>query len=177
MNIEYSPIGTIRSPFAQPTDMPIQPTGAIGIQGTIEVLDEFRAGLKDLDGFSHLILLYHFHQSSGFNLHPVPFWIVNRADCLRPENRSIRFRSACPSCDWTRSRLVCGTSRTWIFSTEPRSWTSSPTCRHSTRQKTCAPAGSRTRPRRSPTTDRMIGFSRARGPGSSSRAHYTRSVF
>lgn len=48
MNIEYSPIGTIRSPFAQPTDMPIQPTGAIGVQGTIDVLDEFRAGLKDL---------------------------------------------------------------------------------------------------------------------------------
>lgn len=46
MNSEYSPIGTIRSPFAQPTDKPIQPAGAIGIQGTIEVLNEFRAGLK-----------------------------------------------------------------------------------------------------------------------------------
>ncbi len=73
MNIEYSPIGTIHSPFAQPTDMPIQPTGALGVQGTIEVLEAFREGLKDLDGFSHLILLYHFHQSSGFNLQPVPF--------------------------------------------------------------------------------------------------------
>lgn len=73
MNIEYSPIGTIHSPFAQPTDMPIQPTGALGVQGTIEVLEAFREGLKDLDGFSHLILLYHFHHSRGFDLQPVPF--------------------------------------------------------------------------------------------------------
>ncbi|MFB1486513.1 MULTISPECIES: tRNA (N6-threonylcarbamoyladenosine(37)-N6)-methyltransferase TrmO [unclassified Thiocapsa] len=73
MNIEYSPIGTIHSPFAEPTDMPIQPTGALGVSGTIEVLDAFREGLKDLDGFSHLILLYHFHHSRGFNLQPVPF--------------------------------------------------------------------------------------------------------
>jgi tRNA-Thr(GGU) m(6)t(6)A37 methyltransferase TsaA len=73
MNIEYTPIGTIRSPFAEPTDMPIQPTGAVGVKGTIEVLETFRDGLKDLDGFSHLILLYHFHHSQGFNLQPVPF--------------------------------------------------------------------------------------------------------
>jgi tRNA (adenine37-N6)-methyltransferase len=73
MNIEYSPIGTIHSPFREPTEMPIQPTGAIGVQGTIEMLEAFRAGLKDLDGFSHLILLYHFHKGRGFDLQPVPF--------------------------------------------------------------------------------------------------------
>ena len=73
MKIEYTPIGIVHSPFAEPTEMPIQPTGALGVQGTIEVFESFREGLKDLDGFSHLILIYHFHQSRGFTLRPVPF--------------------------------------------------------------------------------------------------------
>ena len=37
------------------------------------MFDEFRAGLGDLDGFSHIVLLYHFHRSSGFDLEVVPF--------------------------------------------------------------------------------------------------------
>jgi len=53
--------------------MPIQPTGAADVKGTVEVYEEYRAGLKDLDGFSHIILLYHFHGNQGFNLHAVPF--------------------------------------------------------------------------------------------------------
>ncbi|MFA4916995.1 MAG: tRNA (N6-threonylcarbamoyladenosine(37)-N6)-methyltransferase TrmO [Syntrophales bacterium] len=73
MNIEYTAIGVIHSPFTKPEGMPIQPTGAAGVTGTVEVFEEFRAGLKDLDGFSHVILLYHFHRSEGFSLHVVPF--------------------------------------------------------------------------------------------------------
>jgi len=53
--------------------MPIQPAGADGVRGTVEVFEEFCDGLKDLDGFSHVILLYHFHRSRGFKLHVVPF--------------------------------------------------------------------------------------------------------
>ena len=53
--------------------MPIQPAGAAGVIGNVEVFEDFRAGLKDLEGFSHIILLYHFHRSQGFNLHVVPF--------------------------------------------------------------------------------------------------------
>ena len=71
--IELNPIGIIHTPFTKPEGMPIQPTGAAGIRGTIEVFEEFRPGLKDLDGFSHIILLYHFHRSHGFRLHVVPF--------------------------------------------------------------------------------------------------------
>ena len=73
MKIEYTPIGIIHSPFKEPVGMPIQPTGAAGVEGTVEVFEDFRAGLKDLEGFSHIILLYHFHRSQGFNLHVVPF--------------------------------------------------------------------------------------------------------
>jgi len=73
MTVELKPIGIIRSPFTVPRDMPIQPAAAIGITGTVEVHEEFRAGLKDLDGFSHIILLYHFHRSEGYRLEVVPF--------------------------------------------------------------------------------------------------------
>jgi tRNA-Thr(GGU) m(6)t(6)A37 methyltransferase TsaA len=73
MKIEFTPIGIIHSPFMEPEGMPIQPAGAAGVKGTVEVFENFRPGLKDLDGFSHIILLYHFHRSQGFNLHVVPF--------------------------------------------------------------------------------------------------------
>lgn len=73
MKIEFTPIGIIHSPFMELEGMPIQPTGAAGVKGSVEVFKEFHPGLKDLDGFSHVILLYHFHRSRGFNLHVVPF--------------------------------------------------------------------------------------------------------
>ena len=69
----YTPIGVVRSPFTTPEDMPIQPSGARGVSGSIELKEEFVEGLKDLDGFSHLYLLYHFHQSQGFSLTVTPF--------------------------------------------------------------------------------------------------------
>jgi tRNA-Thr(GGU) m(6)t(6)A37 methyltransferase TsaA len=73
MKIEFTPIGIIHSPFMDLEGMPIQPVGAAGVKGTVEVFEDFHPGLKDLDGFSHIILLYHFHRSHGFNLHVVPF--------------------------------------------------------------------------------------------------------
>jgi tRNA-Thr(GGU) m(6)t(6)A37 methyltransferase TsaA len=71
--IEFTPIGIIRSPFKDPEGMPIQPAGAEGVAGRVEVFDGYREGLRDLDGFSHLILLYHFHRSRGYALQVVPF--------------------------------------------------------------------------------------------------------
>ncbi|MBU1699009.1 MAG: tRNA (N6-threonylcarbamoyladenosine(37)-N6)-methyltransferase TrmO [Candidatus Eisenbacteria bacterium] len=70
---ELKPIGTIHSPFKELNGMPIQPAGAAGVKGTVDIFEEYRAGLKDLDGFSHIILLYQFHRSQGFNLQVVPF--------------------------------------------------------------------------------------------------------
>lgn len=71
--IEYRPIGTIYTPYTEREGMPIQPGGAEGVAGSIEIFEEFAAGLKDLDGFSHIILLYAFHQSKGYNLEVIPF--------------------------------------------------------------------------------------------------------
>jgi tRNA-Thr(GGU) m(6)t(6)A37 methyltransferase TsaA len=53
--------------------MPIQASGAIDVQGSIEIFPNFLAGLKDLEAFSHLILIYHLHLSRGFNLEVQPF--------------------------------------------------------------------------------------------------------
>lgn len=69
----FTPIGIIHSPHADLAGMPIQPAGAQGVPGTVEVLEEYVPGLRDLDGFSHVILLYEFHCSSGFELEVVPF--------------------------------------------------------------------------------------------------------
>jgi len=73
MKIEFIPIGVIHTPFKKPEGMPIQPAGAIGINGTVEIFEKYRAGLNDLDGFSHIVLLYFFHRSQGFNLRVVPY--------------------------------------------------------------------------------------------------------
>ena len=73
MKIEFQPIGVIHTPFTVLESMPIQPAGGDGVQGTVDVFEEYRAGLKDLDGFSHIILLYHSHHSRGFRTHVVPF--------------------------------------------------------------------------------------------------------
>jgi len=72
-SIEMKPIGAIRTPFTELAGMPIQPAGAADVCGTVEVFEEYEAGLKDLDGFSHVVLLYLFHRSDGFTLEVVPF--------------------------------------------------------------------------------------------------------
>ena len=71
--ISYSPIGIIRSPYKETKGTPIQTSGAKGVRGTVEILPECVEGLKDLDGFSHIILIYHFHLSKGYSLTVKPF--------------------------------------------------------------------------------------------------------
>lgn len=73
MNICLKPIGTIHSPFTRLDGMPIQPSGARDVKGTIVLEEKYAPGLKDLDGFSHIILLYHFHESEGYQLSVTPF--------------------------------------------------------------------------------------------------------
>ena len=71
--IEYKPIGIIHSPFKDPRGTPIQPRAAIGVRGVVEVFPEYVDGLKDLEGFSHIILLYHFHLVKGYRLLVKPY--------------------------------------------------------------------------------------------------------
>lgn len=71
--VKYKPIGVIYSPFKEPKGTPIQPAGARGIGGTVEVFPEYAEGLKDIEGFSHIILICHFHLSRGWSLEVKPF--------------------------------------------------------------------------------------------------------
>lgn len=73
MNFTFQAIGTIYSPFKTLEGMPIQPTGAIGVRGKIEMMPKYVEGLTDLEGFSHIILLYLFHKSNEFKLLVTPF--------------------------------------------------------------------------------------------------------
>ena len=72
-DIIIKPIGVIHTPHTDVKDMPIQPIAAEGIKGYIELLPEFLAGLKDIEGFSHLTLFYHFHKINGYELVVTPF--------------------------------------------------------------------------------------------------------
>ncbi len=71
--IKYDPIGVIHSPYKTTRGTPIQPAGAKGVAGSIEIFPEYVAGLADLDGFSHIYVLYHFHLSKKFALKVKPF--------------------------------------------------------------------------------------------------------
>lgn len=71
--VQYMPIGSIHSPFKDLEGMPIQPTGGRHIRGTVEIYPEYTDGLKDLDEFSHIILIYHLHLSDSYDLEVIPF--------------------------------------------------------------------------------------------------------
>ncbi|PNX53542.1 MAG: tRNA (N6-threonylcarbamoyladenosine(37)-N6)-methyltransferase TrmO [Thermoplasmata archaeon M9B2D] len=71
--IRYKPIGTIHSPFKEQRGTPIQPISGKGTKATVEVFPEYAKGLQDIEGFSHIILLYHFHLSKTISLVSIPF--------------------------------------------------------------------------------------------------------
>jgi tRNA-Thr(GGU) m(6)t(6)A37 methyltransferase TsaA len=71
--IIINPIGVIRTPHTDIRNMPIQPFAAKGVKGYIELLPEYAEGLSDLQGFSHITLLYHFHKIKGYKLKVIPF--------------------------------------------------------------------------------------------------------
>jgi tRNA-Thr(GGU) m(6)t(6)A37 methyltransferase TsaA len=66
------PIGVIRTPFAEGDEIPIQPAFSQAA-GQVEVYPEYAEGLQDIEGFSHIILLYALHRSSGYALRVKPF--------------------------------------------------------------------------------------------------------
>lgn len=70
------PIGVIRSPHKTKEDVPRQSYLSKDI-GELEVFPEYEDGLKDIEGFSHLVVLYIFHKAEGFALHVKPFLETN----------------------------------------------------------------------------------------------------
>ncbi len=71
--VEHEIIGIIHSPFHEPKGTPIQPTATKGVMGTVELFPEYAEGLDDVDGFSHLILIYQLHLVTTTSLKVKPF--------------------------------------------------------------------------------------------------------
>jgi tRNA-Thr(GGU) m(6)t(6)A37 methyltransferase TsaA len=71
--ITFRPIGIIATPFTEARGTPIQPRAARGVAGTVTLFPEYVEGLQDLEGFSHIFLIYHFHLSKTFSLKVKPF--------------------------------------------------------------------------------------------------------
>ena len=71
--MHLDPIGIISTPYTSLEQMPIQPQGAKETIATIEIDNAFTQGLNDLEGFSHIYLIYHFHQAIRTELEVIPF--------------------------------------------------------------------------------------------------------
>lgn len=71
--MHITPIGTIKTPFKQLEEMPIQPKGAMRAEGKLILEEAYALGLKDLEGFSHIYLFYHFHKANRTELTVTPF--------------------------------------------------------------------------------------------------------
>lgn len=70
--MRIKPIGIIHAPFKSKKEAPKQNYKSRAI-GRVEVFKKYQEGLKDIEGFSHLILIYNFHKSRGFKLLVTPF--------------------------------------------------------------------------------------------------------
>ena len=71
--IKLKPIGLIHTPYKEPKGVSIQGKFDRGIIGRIEIFPEYQKGLKDIEGFSHLILIYYFNRSKEVELVGTPF--------------------------------------------------------------------------------------------------------
>ncbi|UCF56628.1 MAG: tRNA (N6-threonylcarbamoyladenosine(37)-N6)-methyltransferase TrmO [Deltaproteobacteria bacterium] len=68
MEFKLKPIGILKTPYKSKSGMPIQGVFAPESKGRAEIFEKYEPGLKDIEGFSHLILLYVFHRSKGYEL-------------------------------------------------------------------------------------------------------------
>jgi len=77
ITIRLKPIGVVHSPFKKIEDIDTRkyadPRGFDPIGGELEIYREYEEGLKDTEGFSHLVIIYIFHKSGGYRLQTKPF--------------------------------------------------------------------------------------------------------
>lgn len=72
MDVTMMPIGAMRTPFAETGEIPKGPAAKHDAEGVIEIEPLFEAGLQDIEGFSHLYVLWHFHRAGGYELVAYP---------------------------------------------------------------------------------------------------------
>lgn len=70
--VEMRPIGFVRSPYSETAQIPKGLGAKHEAEGFLEILAEFEQGLTDIEGFSHLFVIWMFHQAEGFSLLGTP---------------------------------------------------------------------------------------------------------
>ena len=65
-------IGTVRSPYTETAQIPKGPGAEHHAEGVLELLPQYEAGLADVEGFSHLYVIWLFHRVSGYELTATP---------------------------------------------------------------------------------------------------------
>lgn len=72
MDVAMTAIGTMRTTFGNTAEIPKGPEAKHEAEGVIEIDPAFAAGLQDIEGFSHLYVLWHFHRADGWDLIAYP---------------------------------------------------------------------------------------------------------
>lgn len=72
--IVFQPIGVLHTPFQQREGTPRQAVGAREYTATLEIFEEYQEGLKDVEGFSHLVVLFSLHRVERADLTACPPW-------------------------------------------------------------------------------------------------------
>ncbi len=86
------PIGFVSSPYKDASEVPKGLGAKHEADGVLKILPEFEAGLTDIEGFSHLVVIWEFDRSPKLELRGDP--TIDRMECLPPDLRAVRTRSA-----------------------------------------------------------------------------------
>ena len=127
--ITFKPIGIIHSPFNRQEGTPIQPAAAQGARGHIEIFDDYIDGICDLDGFSHIYLLFHLHLSKSYRLKVKPYLDNQLRGVFATRAPGAPTPSACRLSNCSTSAAIGLRSKMWTSSTAHLCWISNPMCR------------------------------------------------
>jgi tRNA (Thr-GGU) A37 N-methylase len=105
MDFTLTTIGLIHTPFTLPSETPIQSSRSKA-GGWVEVFPEFAEGLQDIEAFSHLYLLYHFHQTDQINLLVEPFVDDRKHGIFATVTHSDQIILGSPLSNWYRDRIT-----------------------------------------------------------------------
>ena len=73
MEIKFKPVGVVHSPYKTVENMPIQPSAGMDTEAEIEIFPEYAEGLSDIEGFSHLYIIFHLNMVKKHKLKVIPF--------------------------------------------------------------------------------------------------------
>ena len=91
----FEPIGFVRSPYTATTEVPKGLGARHDVEGALEILSELEAGLTDIEGFSHLFVLWVFDRARGRGICSPPRRVtIASTACSLPARHSVRIQSA-----------------------------------------------------------------------------------